>query len=297
MAQFGLQAELPRNAGAKTISMFTVPDGDSSKVQTIVEGANPSARREAVLTKVDIPLVQYGEVAQISDIVQWTDMFQALQQHIDVMALDAALHADDVIRDAVVENVDTAGQKRYAQGLANWAALAAASASAGKIVPLDFMKAVTQLKKQRCPRLKGGGYGAVINPDVSYDFLDQMDDVVKYMDMKPIYNGEIGKYRNIRIFEATNPYIEDAGGAEDTFDATGDIFSTVFFGTGGWCVPKLSGTKIHTNKNKPQIIIVNKADSNNPLNLYMTAGWKSYWAAKIVREAWIVTVRAKSTFA
>lgn len=299
LLDFAQQAELPQKQGSKQIDFFIPPEADSSRVKTLTEGTvyGSSDYVQAVLTKVSVTMAQLGEAAKITDIVSWTDMFNALQQHIDMMALDCALKSDDIARDEVVENVDDAGQRRYAQGTADWATLAAATAANAKIKEEDVLKAVTQLKIQRALTLMDGCYVGVICPQVGYDYLQGVQDVIKYATEVELMKGEVGKWKGCRIVEATNPYIEDANGAQNTYAASGDIFTSVFLGKNAFGVPKLAGVDgAKKNGVKPQIIINNKADKSDPLNQFITAGWKSYWQAKLLREKWVVTMRSKSTF-
>ncbi|RME69199.1 MAG: N4-gp56 family major capsid protein [Verrucomicrobia bacterium] len=290
--EFALQAELPQKSGSDTIRFFRPSEADASQVQTLSEGVVPGNFRNVTYTYIDVPLVQYGEVAKITDVVTMTALFDALTQSIKTMGEDCALHADTITRDVLAH--PTAGlTKRYAQGLANFAALDTATPSAGKITAADLLDACTRLKVNRAPR-KEGRYVAIVPPQVGRDIQRDPDwiDAAKYSNVQALYKGELGMLYGVRIIEATNPFIEST--VEGTYDPAGDIYLTIVTGEGAYGTPKLAGTQ---SPSKPKIMIVNKPDSANPLNQWMTAGWKAYWAAKVLNPNYGIALRTKSEFA
>jgi N4-gp56 family major capsid protein len=292
---FAVQKDLPQNAGATGVRFFRRVQASDANVQTLTEGTPISTFTDLSYTAIDVDLTQIGEAAKFTDILSWTGLLDALKDGIALMGEDCALKADSVTRNEVVINTTAAGQKRYAQGAANWAALAAASTANAVIVRTDWLDAVTRLKVNRAPTF-GGYYVAVLPPQVSRDVMEDGDwiEASKYGAPNQLFKGELGRMDGIRFVEATNPFIENgSGGAEGTFAASGNIFTTVITGQGGYGVTKLSGTSPF----KPQVIICNKADKSDPLNQLITAGWKAYYAAKLLNTSWVCTLRSKSGFA
>lgn len=290
-AEFAKQAELPANMGSKVIRFFQPGVADATSVGALDEGVAPTTFRDVTYSYVDVTLVQYGEVAKITDIVDMTGLFDALQQSIKTMGEDCALHADEIIRN-VIAHQTTGLTKRYAQGLADFAALVAASTANGRFVTADLLDACTRLKINRAPRI-GGRYVAIAPPQVTRDLQRDDDwlDAAKYSNVQALYKGEVGMIYGVRVVEDTNPFIEsDTLG---TYASAGGIFSTFVVGEGAYGCPKLAGTQSPWT---PKVTILDKADKSDPLNQTKLVGWKSFWAAKVLNANFGVTIRSKSGF-
>ncbi len=293
---YATRASLPRNVGAQSVRFFRRNTADSSKVLALAEGVAPTQYREIAFTPVDVPLQQYGEVAKITDVLSWTQLFDMLKQSMLLMGEDCALQADDITRNEIVTHVVSAGQARYSQGVANYAALQGASVTAGRFTAVDALDAMTQLTVKRAPT-KNGYYVGIIPPQIARDLMDD-DRWVKasqYSAVTQLFKGEVGMLYGIRFVVATNPFRENGATftAQNAYDPTGNIFTSVFTGTDGYGVVDLAGQSPFS----PRTIIVDKADKSDPLNQTITAGWKAYWAAKLLNENYVVTVRSRSAFA
>lgn len=298
--EFAMQAELPSKAGAREITWFRPGAADASQVQTLGEGTPISTFRHVTYTPVTATLVQYGEAAKITDIVTMTQLFDALQQNIDTMGEDCALHADTATRD-VLTHASTGLTKMYAQGQVNYAGLIGATLANSKLTGVDILRAATRLKINRAPRIDGK-YVAIIPPECSYDIMRDGDflDIAKYQNAQALYKGEIGTLWGVRCVEATNPFTEDEteGTLATTFNAAGSntvgfVYSTIVTGRASYGTPKLAGSQ---SPSKPSVIINNKADKADPLNQFVTAGWKAYWVAKVLNPSFGVCLRSRSNF-
>jgi N4-gp56 family major capsid protein len=298
MDQFASRKPFPKNAGSKTIRFFTPAVADASQVSTLTEGVPLATYRETSLTYVDATLVQYGEVTKISDILGMTALFDVLEDSLRLMGEDAALHLDTVIRNTVVPAITGAGNKRYAGGAANWAALAAGTAAAGTLTMADALDAMTQLRNKRAPR-KNGEYFGIAAPAILRDLMldAKWINASSYSNIKQILKGEVGMFYGIRFIEHTNPWVEDGtAGAEQTYAAPGgakDIYATLFTGTDSFGVPVMAGQSPFS----PRMIINDKPDKADNLNQFVTAGWKTYWVTVVLNALWTVAVRSRTTFA
>jgi N4-gp56 family major capsid protein len=298
--KFGLPAELPKNKGALTIRWFRPGVAAASNVQSLSEGTPISTFRNVTYAYVEATLAQYGEAAKITDVVTMTGLFDALKQSIETMGEDCALHADNIVR-AVLSHASTGLTKRYAQARTSFASVRDATAANGKIIGSDILDAVTALKINRAKPF-GGSYAAILPPQVIRDLVRDGDilDPAKYQAKEIIFKGEVGNVWGARIVEQTAPFqeIDNEGTHADTFVAgtntTGFIYSVYVVGKGAYGIPKLAGTQSPT---KPSIIINDKPDKADPLNQYMTAGWKSFWAAKVLDATFGITLRCKSAYA
>jgi N4-gp56 family major capsid protein len=294
--EFAIQKDLPKNLGAKTVRYFRRVAASAANVQTLTEGTPTAARTDLSYVPIDVDLQQIGEVMEGTDILSWTQLLDWMKDGIELLGEDCALKADEVTRNEIVINQTVAGQRRYSQGAADWATLAAASVPNASIVRTDWLDAVTRLKVNIAPTF-GGYYVAVVPPQVSRDVMEDGDwlEASKYGAPDQLFKGELGRMDGLRFVEATNPFIEDgAAGAQNTFAAAGNIFTTIITGKGGYGVVKLAGTQ---SPMKPQVIICNTADKSDPLNQKITVGWKAYYNSKLLNTAWVATLRSKSGFA
>ena len=298
--EFAMEAELPKNLGSKVIQWFRPDVGAASNVQTLTEGTPISTFRDVTYSAVSATLAQYGEAAKITDIVNMTSLFDALSQSIDTMGEDCALFADELTRAQLI-HASTGLTKMYAQGLADFAATIAATVAASKLTGADLLRAATRLLINRAPKIDGN-YVAIIPPQCSYDIKRDGDflETAKYSNAKALYKNEIGTLWGVRCVEATNPHMEDE--TEGTYDSDlsggsgntlGLVYSTIVTGKGAYGVPKLAGTQ---SPWKPSIIINDKPDKSDPLNQFVTAGWKSFWTAKVLNANYGICLRGRSGF-
>lgn len=324
--QFALKAQIPKNygAGGATITphikffrrsaAVNNSSGRVAAVQAITEGTAISVFKNVTLTPVTCSLAQIGEATKITDIVNMTSLFDALDMNIAEMAEDFALDADNITRNVLVAG-SVAGNKRYAGGATSFGTLNALSQSAGKVRIIDFIAGATKLKLNRAPRFQGH-YIAAIPCEIGYDLQNDPDwiNVNKYNGGgKQIYIGEIGMFGGCRFVEHTNPQVETSSGAEGTYADPGAVSTrvlvTFIFGKGAYGVPMLEGEKVPAPKTeatdepddrapvKIEILIADKPDKSDPLNQFMTAGWKSFWNAKELNTGYYQTLRSKTEFA
>lgn len=315
--QFALKQPLPKHKGAKTVSFFrrsrsaVNASGLVGNVQTLSEGTPITAFVDATLDRVDVALQQYGEATRVTDILTMTELFDALKQNIALMGEDCALHADVMTRNALVNATQTGVTlqqatgtatetigKVYAQGLPSFAALGAAGVSGGKAVATDFLRAVTQLKINRAPMFNGY-YVAVIPPQVSHDLQNDPDwiDASNHGDPTRRFRGELKTFAGCRFVEHTNPHVEDATGTEGAYAAVANpanrVYRSFILGQGAYGVPAIEGDSPYD----PKVIIVDKADKSDPLNQYMTAGWKAFYAASALNCPFALSLSSKTEFA
>jgi len=292
--QFGKQAELPAKSGSKTIRWFMPGTAKANEVQALSEGVPITNFREISYSFVEATLQQYGEAAKITDVVTMTALFDALKQSIQTMGEDCALFADTTVR-RVLSDPSSGLTKTYAGGSTDFNDLKTKTTAQGKLKAQDILDAVTQLQVNRAKPV-GAGYVCVLCPQVQRDLIRDSDllDPAKYQTESRIAKNEIGMVWGARIVSHTNPQIEDATeGTPVSILPAEPIYSTYILGRDAYGVPKLSGTQ---SPWKPSIIINDKPDSGNPLNQFITAGWKSYWTAKVLDKSRGITLRSKATF-
>lgn len=294
--QFGVQHDLPKNVGTLTTRFFKRSIASASDVQLIQEGTVITGPTNSTLTPIDVELSQYGDFIKLSDTRKLTDLMSQMDIESRRMGESAALHFDNLIREEIVPNVTAVGHKRYAQGIANFNALVAANAADSCLTVRDLVRAKTQLKNKRAPLFGDKTYVAIVSPNGAYDLTrdDEWKKVNEFQHSEKIFKGEIGTIMGVRVVEATNPWQEAAvNDSEGTFVADGPIETAIVVGMEAYATVKLAGTK---SPMAPQLIYNDKPDKSDPLNQFVTAGWKGWYAAKLLDENFAVTIRHKSTF-
>jgi len=301
------QVDLPKNAGSTSVKFFQFDAvADASNVLTLTEGVTPNDSRTLGLNSSSVELVQYGEIIQITDKLSFTSLFNVLQEGIKLMGQDAALKADNISRDVIQTGVDVDGAsttaKRYVVrpvGTARtFANLKAATAANSSINTIELLDAVTALKANKSNPLNGK-FTALVPPQVSRDlfrdtdFLNTLTLGGQEKGMGSIVKGELGTFYGIRIVEHTNPFIESSAAVtENTFNAAGDIYSTTVLGENAFGVVKLSGD----SPMSPKVTVLNGPDKSDILNQVTKAGYKCYYAAKLLNAKRAIVLKSKSNF-
>lgn len=301
--EFATEADLPKNVGSRVIRFFRPSEASAANVQSLSEGVPITTFANRTLGYVDATLAQIGEAAKITDIVDMTSLFDMLEQNIEGMGNDCALYADTLTRNALVAQT-TGLTIRRAAGAASWTALNS-DTTTSYLTATDLVDARTQLVTKRAPKVDGG-YVAICPAEVTRDIMKDSDwlEASKYSAVKQLFKGEVGSLYGIRVIEATNPHIATGSATaadEYTFASTGTyglaagsrIYTSIITGKGAYGVPKLAGTQ---SPHKPQIIINNKADKSDPLNQFMTAGWKAMYTSLVLNANWGIALKSKSRF-
>jgi N4-gp56 family major capsid protein len=232
----------------------------------------------------------------MSDVLGMTELFSTLMASKSRMAEEAALHADQIVRNVLVAGITGSTEKIYAGGATTFNQLVALTNVTGVLTIKDLLRAMTQLEINRAPR-KNGEYFAIVAPQIAYDLMLDTQffiPVNTYQDKTNVVRGEVGKWFNIRVVIATVPFREaETDDTEGTFQAAGTIYSTFVTGSDAYGTPIMAGNSPYS----PHIYINDKADKSDPLNQTVLAGWKSYWTAVVLNAKWAINIRSISGFA
>lgn len=297
VSQFAKRSSFPKDRGATVITFFRPPDPDRTRVTALAEGVPPSNAQAISYTTVSATMSQIGEYFRYSDILAETALFQIADQVSKTAGQDAAVYTDFACLTELIGGVDS-GNKRYAGGATSFSTLEALSQANGKLTIADLNGSYTKLTDQKARKINGG-YPFIVSPAVAFDIKSDS----KFVDAgthgadKGLFNGKEGMWYGNEIYVTTEGWIEDGNGAEGTYStssaAADKIYASVSLGREAFGAPIMAGQSPFD----PTMIVVNKPDSQNPLNQYATVGWKGYWAVKTLQPKWLTVVRSKSTFA
>jgi N4-gp56 family major capsid protein len=305
LVEFAQQEELPAGIGSTAVRFFRPPQADLTQTGapgTLTEGTPISTFRDITYTPIDVALVQLGQASKVSDIATNVGLIKYLDSAITLFGEEFALDVDTRIRNKLC-HASTGLTKRYAQGAADFATLSAATLANGRIIPRDLLDSMTRLKINRAPKIKGK-YIAIMPPQHARDVMNDAEfrEVVRNSSAEKIYNGEIGDYYDLKCIEGTNPFQEDEteGTYATTFSSagtntTGLIYSTVVTGMQSYGAVNMK--KMGASLLKPQVIINADPDKSDPLNQFIVAGWKAFWASVVLNANWGIALRGKTQFA
>lgn len=298
LTEYAKKHSLKPNHNSKQVEFFrrAVADLTAAGAPTgLTEGGQSLTDRDFVYTAVPVTLSQYGQTAKVTDIVNNIALLNFVKDTVALMGEEAALHCDSICRDALAHPT-TGLTKMYAQGLADWAALAAAAASAGKLVPKDVLRAKTKLEVNRAPKINGK-YVMIVPPQVAHDILNNAEwrEVIRYNDADKYFKGVIGEIFGVMIVEATNPFRELKAGAEGTYAAAGEIFTSYVLGAEAFGVVDMQS--LGGSPFKPQIVILDKPDKSDRLGQFISVGWKVYWGTAVLNASFGIALRSQSEFA
>ena len=252
--QFGEVYPMPQNNGMVMNMRKIVPL--EAKTTELAEG-NPGDGTLLSETQVTVPLKQYGDYSNFTDLFDLANIDCNLTRKVELFANAGARSIDAVARDelATCTNVIYAGGKTGRSALT----------SADKLSSVELRKAARMLKKANAQRF-GGYYVAIVGPETIYDLQDDENfiKVSQYRDSENIYTGEVGRLFGIRLVETSEAKIFEGAGASGA-----DVASIIVLGKYAYGVTSWKGAK-------PRVIIKpsGSAGTADPLDQISTVGWK-----------------------
>lgn len=292
---------LPKNK-AESIS-FRRPIPFNVEPSELVEGVTPPATQMAY-EDVEVRMGQYGSVVEISDRVN--DLVE------DPVLNDAARMAGE----QAAETKERICWGAFRAGTNVTYAPTTASARNQVVAPinLNIQRSITRsLHDQRgkyiteilssspnfATEAVRQGFVAVGHTDLEADIrgLAGFVPTESYGQVKPLHEMELGKVENVRY--VLSPVLEPFRGAGAAVGAnpvlgTGgnaDVYPILFMARHAVGVVPLKGA----GSMSPRIINPDQIDKSDPLGQRGIVGWKMYFAALILNEAWINRAEVAAT--
>lgn len=241
----------------------------------LTENTNPS--EDTVGTSVvTVEPLTYGSWVKVSAELNLKSINPIVEEIMDEQADQAALTYEAVIFAAI----HGAFTDQFAGGAANEAAVA----DADVLNASEVRKAVYTLRAANVPAFEGNMYKLVIHPASVFDIqsdsaVGSFVDVNKYSNPSQIMKGEIGQLYGARVVVDT--YLPTGTGATD------DTYRSFLFGRQAFGVTELSGQGIKTFR-------YNEGNTENPLNMYSTIGWKFMMASKVLQSSRAIEIYSGS---
>lgn len=296
LCEFGQSKPIPKNKADN--AKFRRPIPFPNATTALTEGATPTARA-MTYEDVSVTLAQYGDLVEITD-------------HVADMA------EDPVLKDATMLCGEQAGSTIEAL---TWAVLqggtnviyanGTARNQVNSVITLGKQRAATRtLKAQKGKKITSklassvkygteaidAAYIAFAHTDAEADIRDMTGFVPteKYGSMKAL-KYEIGKVEDVRyILSPELDPIADAGGlaaTNTTVSTTGtnsDVYPVIYIAKEAFGCVALKGKEAIT----PTVVPVEQTSNADPLGQKGYVGWKTYYAAVILNETWMVRIEA-----
>lgn len=302
LEKLGLSKPMPKNK-SDTIK-FRRPNIFTAATIPLMEGVTPSATQFSY-TDVSATLKQYGMVVEITDKIE-------------------DLHEDPVLNDATVQAGENIGRTiealNYAvvrAGTSVYYANGTVRTDVNTPVSINKLRGVVRYlmaqKAMKITKILSGSsdyatrpveaaYVAVCHSDLASDIrnLAGFTPVAEYGSRQPISEWEIGTVEDIRfLISADLAPFTDAGGAKtgasglmvSTTGTSADVYPIMVFGQDAWGHVALRGQGAIS----PSIIPVNQKTKDDPLGQRGYVGWKTWHAALILNQTWMVRLEVAAT--
>ena len=232
------------------------PVSSTEGVAAIAEGTNPTSITWGA-TSYNTGPAQYGILVAVSDLLVRNSAIEVIDD-----ATRQVRNALARLVDTVLQTVVNGGSNGviYSGGKTTRATLGASDL----ITKADVIKATKYLRSSNAAGARpfsGAYYAGIVHPQVSGDLMNNTNaggvaDIGRYTDVTGLKEGRVGDFYGVRFLD--NPYQNYYNSTVGVFPTT--ILSEDAFGWGYF--------------QEPTAMIVNTADSNNPLNLYTSISGK-----------------------
>ena len=279
-ANWGIRKPIPARGG-KSIE-FRKMERIVGTTGAMTEGTPPTAM-QATFSSIACTISQYGQYAQISDILET----QAFDPVLEEYAKNFGESMGDSI-DLVVRDVIAAGTTLQ---MASTAATYPSVGSGMYINSAEIREMVSTLKRNNCKPVIDGKYICIIHPDNTRDLFADPNVVNAFQhaanrgDNNPLFSGVLGDYMGCRFVETTNLKIRASLGLSGA-----DVYQVLLIGKEAYAVTELSAQQA-------RLIIHPKGTGGHgdPLEQYSTVGYKCALAAKVLNEAFMLRLECNSS--
>ena len=279
--QLGYAGRIPKGEGKTVVwNRFTNP---SAKTSALTEGTDPTPSGLSA-TLLSATLAQYGNYEQVTDLVDMTAIDGTVKEAIDLLAYEAALTIDTVIKNAL----DAGGTSMIATGAysnsAGFTPTRNSINSDDTITVGDLRRAKRQLNKFAAKPHTKDRFVAVAHPDVIFDLEGDTNWVNAHIytekGINAVYNGEAGEMYGVRFVMSQITTIMTNSGSGGTEVYLTHIMGEQFFG-----VSDLQNLDTYVDSPSPR----------SPLRLYSDIGWKASFAVKVLNDSFDVRLETAAT--
>lgn len=188
-------------------------------------------------TMKEIKVYEYGNALAFSELAFRSSFTNLMEDATKLLGNDYAITLDLLLRDVAL----SAPNVIYARGTNADAVVANRQGLKTGLTTCTIKDAVEILATNNTPKIEGSYYVCFIHPHQSRELRDDPNwiDASKYAQPESLFNGEIGKYEDVRFIETTsmpNGAVEEgheayvAGLKDGGADSDKDVYQAVIFG-------------------------------------------------------------------
>lgn len=300
--KFGDTKPLPKNK-ADTIT-FRRPVPYTVTTSQLVEGVTP-APKSITYVDVSVQMGQYGELFEISDKVADMSEDPVLANATMLLGEQAA-----ETKEVILWGVLRAGTNVFYSGTAS----PSARSGVNDTLTLNLQRAVVRsLNAQRAKKITSmvgaspkfgtepvaASYVAFGHTDLEQDIrdMDGFTPTEKYGNVSPISPYELGKVETVRyiLSPVLAPFTDSGSATLNGMVSTGgsnvDVYPIVYIAKNAYGTVPLKGA----GSMNPVVINPGRPSPADPLGQRGYVGWKFYYAALILNEAWMARVEVGVT--
>lgn len=274
----------------------------------LAEGVTPTGKK-MYYEDVTATLKQYGDIVELTDVIQDTHEDPVLMEYMDIIG-DQAAETVEYLRYMVLR----AGTNVFYTGTAT-----VRTGVDTKLALKDFRRVFRFLKKNKASEITriisptakiatepvGSAYFAVGHTDLAADIMDIAGfvPIEKYSNHMSAFDGEIGKVENIRIILSSfyEPWLEAGGTAltngvlSNAEAPTGadqaDVYPLLVFAQNSYAIVPLQG------RGSVVPVVQNPGTSRGGdlLGQRGGVGWKTWQATAILNQSWVCRIEAAAT--
>ncbi len=271
---FGAQVKrLPRNAGKSVKWNRFTPLAVATTALTEGTG-NPSAV-DMTTTVVSTTVASYGNWTQVADLFNLTSLDTDLKEHVEIHGQNAGETIDTLIRN----ELSGGGTTQLVTGNAALSDIGATDVLTGA----EIRKAVRTLKTNKAMRFANGYFRGIIDEYSAYDLFgntEWLNSVSIYTNPEQIKAGVIGKLHGVEFVETNN---------DSTESSTVTVHHCFVFGKNAYGTVALDGQE--GSRIYVKVPRMDDGNTENPLNIYSTIGWKAFFATKVLNSTWLINIK------
>lgn len=278
--------DIPANAGTDTIK-FRRYGNLAVATTALTEGVTPAGSQLST-TDITAQVLQYGDYVTLTDVVQLETPDPLLTETAEILGDQVGDTLDQLGRDVMVAGTTV----QYASTATQRSDITASM----KLNAAEVREAVRTLKVAKAmpitrrvdPNQNYGTIGmrpcyiGIISPNTEFDLKSDSAFVPtnKYPNQSDVMEYESGSVDEVRFVLSQNAKVYTAAGSGGV-----DVHATLIFGRDYYGITRIAGNALK-NIIKP----LGSAGSSDPLDQRGTSGWKAWFVAKRLNEAFAVRV-------
>lgn len=303
LAKFGQITPMPKNKSETVHWRRPIPFDVATT--PLVEGVTPTAQ-QMQYDRVEVTLAEYGDLVQHTNKVEELAAEPSGNVALNEIAMLLGEQAAET-KEMLTWGVLKAGTNVFYDTAAH-----TARTDVNAVISVARLQAITRsLKANRAKKITSilegsvrigtkpveAAYIAFAHTDLEYDIrqLSGFTHVKDYGSMKPTCPEELGAVNDIRFI--LSPLLEPflGGGANSTTmlntSSVADVYPVIIVAKDAYGIVPMAGKDAIS----PTILAAGTPSKSDPLGQRGYAGWRTWFAAKILNDAWMARLEVAAT--